>query len=373
MKCKACKRDIPDESIFCLHCGRNQVQTRAEKKKEIPVPKPTQLADGRWRIRLMIDGQRLMVYGATPREAEAAARATKLGVIEMKDKKCKTVSAAVDEFLANNANLLDISTVRSYTSYRKHRFQSSMSWNIYDPECDWQKAINDELEEVSGKTVRNAWGLITATMSYNKIPHPQVKLPKKKKTERAWLDYKQIDVFLDAIYGKDFELAALMALHSMRLSELIAVRPENVDLKKEEIKIRGARVMDKNKQVVYKDINKTEASWREIPIVIPRLKELLTPEVMKQEWIADYSEKRLYDKVNAVCKKVGLPKVGVHGLRHSFASLAYHLNWQKKSTMKVGGWTNSKIVDEVYTHNADLERDIKRMKKYYSKKATGKS
>jgi integrase len=243
-----------------------------------------------------------------------------------------------------------------------------MDWNIYDPECDWQKAINDELDHVSGKTVHNAWGLITSTMTYLKIPHPQVKLPKKKKTERAWLDYKQIDIFLDAIYGNDFELAALMALHSMRLSELIAVKPENVDLKKEEIKIRGARVLDKDKKMVYKDINKTEASWREIPIVIPRLKELLTPEVMRQEWIADYSEKRLYDKVNAACKKAGLPMVGVHGLRHSFASLAYHLDWQKKSTMKVGGWSNSKIVDEVYTHNADLERDIKRMKRYYSKK-----
>ena len=90
---------------------------------------------------------------------------------------------------------------------------------------------------------------------------------------------------------------------------------------------------------------------------------------MQQEWIADYSEKRLYDKVNAVCKKAGLPKVGVHGLRHSFASLAYHLGWQKKSTMKVGGWSNSKIVDEIYTHNADLDRDIKRMKKYYTKKS----
>lgn len=359
---------MPDGSIFCNHCGEKLVKTRAQKK-EISVPKPEQLKDGRWRIRLMVDGVREPVFGSTAEECKAAAKAIKLGVIEQKKTQYKSLSSAIKDYLANNGNLLDLSTVRSFESYSKHRFQGCMGWNIYDPECDWQKAINDELEEVSGKTVRNAWGLITATMSYHKIPHPQVKLPKKKKTERAWLDYKQIDVFLDAIYGKDFELAALMALHSMRLSELIAVRPENVDLSKEVIKIRGARVLDKDKKIVYKDINKTEASWREIPIVIPRLKELLTPEEMQQEWIADYSEKRLYDKVNAVCKKSGLPLVGVHGLRHSFASLAYHLGWQKKSTMKVGGWSNSKIVDEIYTHNADLDRDIKRMKKYYSKKA----
>ena len=367
MKCKACKRDIPDESIFCLHCGEKVVRTKSEKKRTVSVPKPTQLADGRWRIRLMIDGERSMVYGATAKECEAAARAVKLGVIEQKEKKVKPLQSAIEEYLKNNSNLLDKSTVRSFESYSKHRFQKCMAWNIFDPACDWQKAINDELKEVSGKTVRNAWGLITATMTYHNIPHPQVKLPRKKKKERAWLDYKQIDVFLAAIRGTDFELAALMALHSMRLSELIAVKPEHVDLNKEEIKIRGARVLDKHKQIVCKDINKTDASWREIPIVIPRMKELLTAHIMTQEWIADFSEKRLYDKVNAVCRKAGLPLVGVHGLRHSFASLAYHLGWQKQSTMKVGGWTNSKIVDEVYTHNADLDRDIKRMKRYYKK------
>lgn len=367
MKCKSCKREIPDESIFCLHCGEKVLKTRS-KKTEIRVPKPKQLADGRWASQIMVDGKRVTVHGSSVKEYEAAARALKLGVIEMKNNQVKPLGVAIDDYLANNGNLLGISTVAQYSSYRNFRFQSCMDWNIYDGSLDWQKAINDELEEVSGKTVRNAWGLITATMTYHKIPHPIVKLPKKKKVERPWLDYKQIDVFLDAIYGKDFELAALMALHSMRLSELIAVKPQHVDLKKGEIKVRGARVKNKDKQIVYKDINKTAASWREIPIVIPRLAELLTPEVMKREWIADYSEKRLYDKVNAVCKKAGLPKVGVHGLRHSFASLAYHLDWQKKSTMKVGGWSNSRIVDEIYTHNADLDRDIKKMKKYYSKK-----
>ncbi len=368
MKCKACKRDIPDESIFCLHCGEKVARTRAQKKKEISVPKPVQLADLRWRIRLMVDGERVMVYGDTPRECEAAARAMRTGAIEVKKQQSKTLAAALDAYLSANSNILDKSTVRSFESYRKYRFQKCMSWNIYDLTCDWQKAINDELEQVSAKTVRNVWGLVTATMTYHKVPHPVVNLPRRRKTEREWLDYKQIDAFLELIRGTDFELAALMALHSMRFSELIAIRPENVDLTKGEIRIRGARVMDKNKQVVYKDINKTDASWREIPIVIPRLTELLTSEVLQQEWVADWSNKRLYDHINRLCTKNSLPKVGVHGLRHSFASLAYHLGWQKKSTMKVGGWTNSQIVDEIYTHNADLDRDIKRMKRFYKGK-----
>lgn len=367
MKCRNCKREIDDNSFFCKWCGKEVVRGR-KKKEEVSVPKPRKLADGRWSERVMVNGKRVTVYGNTIKEYEAAARALKLGVLEMKTKNTKALGVAIDDFLASNSNLLSPSTIRSFNSYRNHRFQNCMRWNIYDAELDWQRAINSELEEVGAKTVRNAWGLITSTMTFHKVPHPSVKLPKKTKTERPWLDYKQIDVFTQAIRGEEFELAALMALHSMRLSELIAVKPEDIDLDKEEIRIRGARVLNENGDVVYKELNKTEASRREIPIVIPRLKELLTPEVMKQEWVADYSEKRLYDKVNAVCVKCGLPKVGVHGLRHSFASLAYHLKWQKKSTQKIGGWSNSKIVDEVYSHNADLDSDIKKMKRYYSKK-----
>ena len=368
MKCKSCNNEVPAGSIFCNMCGEQLVKARAQKKNEIKIPKPKQRADGTYYGRPMKDGHRQLVKGKTVKEYEAKARAFVMGIIEIKENNVLPLDYAIDLFIENNSNLLDKSTIRSYKSYRSHRFQNCMDWNINDTDCDWQKAINDESGEVSAKTVRNAWGLITSTFSYHKVPHPIVKLPRKKKADRPWLDYKQIDVFLEAIKGKDFELAALLALHSMRLSELIAVTPKDIDLKKGEIKVRGARVLDENNTIVYKELNKTDASMREIPIVIPRLTELLTKEVMRQEWIADYSEKRLYDKINAVCKKANLPLVGVHGLRHSFASLAYHLGWTKMSTMKVGGWTNSRVVDEIYTHNADLDRDIKKMKRYYSKK-----
>jgi hypothetical protein len=35
--------------------------------------------------------------------------------------------------------------------------------------------------------------------------------------------------------------------------------------------------------------------------------------------------------------------------------------------MAVGGWSNSDIVHQIYTHNADLDADIETMKAFYSK------
>ena len=366
MKCKACKNTVPDGSLFCMFCGEKLVKTKAQKEKEASIPKPRQQKSGDWIGQIMVDGKRHTVKGRTIREYEAKAKALKTGIIEARDSRHMSLEAAIDDFISSQSNLLSPSTLRSYKSLAEHRFQHCMTWDIYE-ENPWQKAINEEIKAVSSKTVHNAWRLITAALRAQNASVPTVKLPAKAKAERPWLDYKQIDIFLDAIKGHPAELSALLALHSLRLSELIAVRPEDVNLVTDTIYITGTRVLNDNGELVYKPIGKTSASLRSVPIVIPRLKELLTPDVMALEYISDTYEKRLYDQINKVCKSAGLPLVGVHGLRHSFASLAYHLDWTRKSTMTVGGWTNSRVVDEIYTHNADLVRDIRKMKRHYKK------
>lgn len=367
MICKACKNEVPDSSLFCMFCGEQLIKSKAQKKKEIKIPKPQKiLADGTYYGRVMKDGHRETIKGRTLKEYEANARAYLVGIIEAKDNRKMTLEAAIDDFIESHSNILSPSTLRSYKSYRKHRFQNCMKWNIY-ADNPWQKAINEEVQKVSPKTVHNGWRLITAALGAQGATIPKATLPSKAKAERPWLDYKQINIFLEAIRGEPFELPALLALHSLRLSELIALRPGDIDLEADTLTVNGTRVLNDNHELVYKPIGKTSASLRTVPIVIPRLKELLTADVMKLEYISDTYEKRLYDQINRACESAGLPRVGVHGLRHSFASLAYHLNWTQKSTMTVGGWTNSRVVDEIYTHNADLERDIKKMKKHYNK------
>ena len=54
MVCKNCKREIDDDSIFCKWCGEKQIRER-RKKAEVRVPKPRQLADGRWFSQVMYE------------------------------------------------------------------------------------------------------------------------------------------------------------------------------------------------------------------------------------------------------------------------------------------------------------------------------
>ena len=56
MLCKACKREISENSIYCNWCGEKQIRER-KKKGEIKVPNPRQLKSGNWNIELAAEGQ----------------------------------------------------------------------------------------------------------------------------------------------------------------------------------------------------------------------------------------------------------------------------------------------------------------------------
>ena len=277
-----------------------------------------------------------------------------------------TLKAAIERFLAERGPLISPSTLREYKSYFRCYFQDCLTWDIFDPDLNWQVAITKEFERgLSAKTVRNAWGLCTAAMTYCKAQKPLVVLPRGAREDRPWLTYQQIPVFVQGIEGKSWEIGALLALHSLRLSEALAVRPCNISSDHETLRVRGARVLNSDGEMVYKELGKTDASRREVPVVIPRLKTLLEMVDPEAEFVYNACNRNLYKQVNTACRSLGLPEVGVHGLRHSFASLAYHLGWKELSTMQIGGWKSSRVVHEIYTHNADLEADIQRMKDHY--------
>lgn len=366
MKCKNCNRTIEDNSIFCNWCGERQLRQR--RKASVTVPKPRLLPSGLWHIEL----RKERAYFTDPDPDVCTQKAVAYRTrwlhdpsIRTDNQKVLSLSEAIDLYISSKDNILSPATVKAYRSYRQHRLQNCMGWNIYDPSLNWQMAINDELESISPKTVFNAWHLITAAINFSGAPAPKVSLPRIPRRERPWLSYEQITLFLDAIRDEPGELGALLALHSLRLSELLALKPSNVIARSETLLIRGSRVLNSQGQLTFKELNKTDASQRDVPIVIPRLLELLKRVDPNQPWVYSGSPHSLYFQVNRACERAGVPKVGVHGLRHSFASLAYHLGWKEMSTMQVGGWSNSRIVHEIYTHNADLQKDVKTMKDYY--------
>ena len=119
MVCKNCKREIDDDSIFCKWCGERQIRER-KKKGEVKVPKPRQLADGRWFAQVMIDGERHNVYGNTIAEYETNARALKQGLIKAgKRPDDITVAQAIDKYLDGKKNRLKTRSRWTWAVFRR--------------------------------------------------------------------------------------------------------------------------------------------------------------------------------------------------------------------------------------------------------------
>lgn len=363
MKCKRCKREIADNSIYCNWCGEKQITER----REVKVPPPKRNGKSYYN-QITVDGDRTYISASTEEEYYAKARAAKLNLIEIQKSRPRlTLGTAIDRFVKDNSLTLSPSTIKAYKSYRSNRFGKYMGMDIGN--IPYQKMVNEEAADISPKTLANAWRLVTASLNYVGSSTPKVSLPKIPKSTRPWLDYEQIERFTKAIKGKDCELAALLALNGLRRSELLHLTSSDIDIDRGLIYVRGASVYNDKGQFVSKETNKNATSTRTVHIVIPRLLELLRG---KEGIIITAKPNTTYVQVNRICREIGLPEVGVHGLRHSYCSLARHLHWDELTVMREGGWANTATVHKVYTHlsSQDANEDISRMQDFYATKKT---
>lgn len=355
MKCRNCRRIIEDNSIFCNWCGSKQLREEAE----ISVPRPHLLKSGQYSAQIMYHGRRVRVTKSSEAEYYAEARAIKAGLIEAASRPHRyLLGEVIDNYINNNENILSPSTIRGYTYIRKGRFKPYVVQ--YIDSIQWQQMINEEAKLCSAKTLTNAWGLVCSSLRAIDWPVPDVNLPLVPNNELSWLNYDQIQVLLEQVRGEQIELAVLLALHSLRLSELMALDRQDID---DCIHVNKSVVFDSTNCLVEKRTTKNAGSSRVIPIFIPRLLEVL-PHSGK---LVTMHPNSIHKAVNSVCKKAGLPLVGVHGLRRSFASLGYHLKWSERSIMAVGGWSNIQTVHKIYIKlsQMDVNEDVQAMRNYY--------
>lgn len=331
-------------------------------------PTPKKTASG-YRIQLRLNGASIPVTAPTAKECirqaeliKAEHRAEK----RLVSKNNITLRQAIDNYIAARDGVLSPSTIRGYDVIRRNRFQAYMDKPLR--ETKWQTAINEESKTVSAKTVYNSWCLVSSLLRENDLPVPKIVLPQIVEKEHLWLTPEQIPLFLDAINGKTAELPALLALHGLRCSEIYALDYDSI--KDGVIKVRGATVLNMENKYVKKKENKNTASNRNVPVLIPRLNALLLERRNAGEPMLTYSPYTLWRAVDRICKSADLPGIGVHGLRHSFASLCYHLGLSERETMAIGGWKDQNTMRKIYTHisEADLKKANEKLAAFFAKK-----
>ena len=337
-------------------------------------PKARKLPSGSWFCRVRVNGKDIGITRATEKEAVAEAMAIKAGIKQAQlHPKKKTVRQAIDDYIENRQNILSPSTIRGYRAIQSTRFKAMMQKEIYTvtPE-QWQRAVDAEFRIIGAKTLTNAWRFLASVINETTGQKITVRLPQIIPNERQWLTPAQIPVFVEAIRGKSVEIPALLALSSLRRSELLNLRWSDIDLQHDVLYVNGAAVYNEDGKLVRKQETKNRTSRRTVPI-IPPLKQALLQADRKGEYVITVAPNSIYTYINRICKANGLPEIGIHGLRHSFASLAYHLKMPEKVAMQIGGWANDQTMRKIYTHLAkeDLKKHTQSFTDFFKEEPPG--
>lgn len=335
------------------------------------VPEPRKLKCGTWFLQLRLGGESIPISAATASECKNQAALIKAEYLNGKAAAKKralgglTLRQACGNYIERRSNTLSPVTIRTYKLYQNYRFQRAADLPI--SKIDWQREVNAEAALCAPKTLKNAWGFIRSVIyeATGQYP-PAVKLPGAVPAEKAFLDPAQIKVFVKEISKTQYAVPALLALSSLRVSEISAL--DWTDIKKDFVHVRGAAVYNAENKMVKKPQNKNATSNRKVPILIPELEEAIKKQRKASGPVLTIRQNNLREGINRVCERNGLPRVGIHGLRHSFASLAYHLQMPEKIAMEIGGWADMSTMHKIYTHIAqsDIERYKTKLADFYN-------
>lgn len=332
---------------------------KRKNEPKIQLPEITQLPSGSWNTRILVDGRRVSITKPTYDECAAEYLAIKSGIVEAKtgqQQKSVTLEKTLTDYINARRGFRSPATICGYERYRKNTFRQMMHCNVYTTtDAQWQAAIQQEKARGrSPKYIKNAWGLIAAAIEEKTGKRPTVMLYPRDAKPLLYLEPEQIDAFIEAIKGTDVEIPALLCLSSLRRSEMLALKWANVDMKNKILHVQGARVEGKN-GLEYKPQNKTNKSRRTVPI-IPPLYDALSKAPHTGEFVVTASPVTALKHIKKICAGAGLPEVGMHGLRHSYASLTYHLRIPEMIAAEIGGWNDLATMHNIYTHLA--EKDI---------------
>ena len=229
------------------------------------VPKARKLSSGKWFIQLRLGGESIPVTASTEKECTRQAQAVKAEYLVGKrapknpeETDSPTLNEAIDRYISARDNTLSPLTVRGYRTIQKHRFRSTLSRRLDEiPESEWQVIVNQEAALCSPKTLKNAWGFIRSVVedaTGKKLP--AITLPVQIPAEKPFLSPDEIKKFVSAVKDTKYAVPCLLALCSLRVSEIQALKWQNIPQNPKFIRVSGAVVLNEDNKYIEKRQNK---------------------------------------------------------------------------------------------------------------------
>lgn len=328
--------------------------------------KAKKLPSGNWNIQVFdfkdASGKIYRKSFTAPTKAKAELLAAQF--MEQKPRRRRVIDMTVADAIARYIELsavLSPSTTNGYKHALTDGFADIMNTRVYAlTDMRMQEAINKEARrqvrghQISAKTVRNEYGLISAALKTVCGVTFTVKLPTYQPHKKQ---FPPVSAVLQAIKDTDIELPCLLAIwRSLRASEVRGLMYS--DIHGDIITINRV-VVDAGGPVV-KPYAKTDASLRSFPVP-PYMRKLIIEDARymeylisgKDDYICPMSHTALYYRWNRICQQNGF-EITFHDLRHMNASILLNvLRMPEKVVQEQGGWKTPHIMKSVYSFASD--------------------
>ena len=321
--------------------------------------KPTKLPSGSWRIVVSLgkdeNGKRIYQSVTNSDKYQCIRDATDIAQHYKEVSKTPskmTLDEGIQKYIQIKENVLSPSTIRGYEQIRKYHLQNEMNLPLCKiTDTVAQEAINREAKEYSAKTVKNVYGVLSAVMNQFTGRIPKVTLPRISTNAPIVLTSEQLTLLIKELQGHDGEILYLMAMFlGLRRSEIMAFDPErDYDRKTRVIHISHAKVMDKYNKFIEKSTTKTEKSDRYLQIP-EYLATRIEDKIDTNEPLFKVNPSNMARSLERVCKRAGIPELGLHDLRHQNASVMLALGTPDKYAMERGGWSTDYVMKRTYQH-----------------------